>query len=383
MNNGLWRIGGTGDDTIDLGLQAFWDIRDNADGGDGNDTIWGNIADNHITGGNGNDYITGSWGNDHIEGGNGNDSLFGQEDNDHLEGGAGGDLLDGGSGNDLLEGGSGTDNLYGGDGDDTVEGDTGNDVLHGDNGDDNLIGGDGQDSLYGGSGNDILQGDEMPSAFNSTSNDYLSGGDGNDYLIGMQGNDVMYGDAGNDTIYDGYIDNTGNDSMYGGDGNDDLHSFDGADYLSGGAGDDNIYISDAGARLGTPGLEMHGGSGYDTLHLDFEAKSTTVISGLPNAMDGFQRVDIEDAANTDWTLSFRDIRTMSDTDHITFDGDTGDVLRLENNVAGDSLSGGTWVQGLTEITADPSESFTHYDYTVHGTVAASVSVDTDIHVFLI
>jgi hypothetical protein len=128
---------------------------------------------------------------------------------------------------------------------------------------------------------------------------------------------------------------------------------------------------------------MHGGSGYDTLHLDFTEKGTNFMTGLPNAIDGFQRVDIEDSGNTDWTLSFRDIRTMSDTDFVTFDGDSGDVIRLQDDVAGDSLTGGDWVQGVTQLTADPTESFTHYDYVVNGTVAAQVSIDTDIHVFLI
>ena len=38
-NNGRWRNGTDNDDTIDLNWQAPWDIRDNADGGDGDDTI--------------------------------------------------------------------------------------------------------------------------------------------------------------------------------------------------------------------------------------------------------------------------------------------------------------------------------------------------------
>jgi Ca2+-binding RTX toxin-like protein len=208
-------------------------------------------------------------------------------------------------------------------------------------------------------------------------------------LVGLKGNDVMYGDAGNDIFCDSDAivasdpEGSGNDSMYGGEGNDVLESTDGMDYLSGGSGDDHVRIYNADTRLGTPFLEMHGGSGSDTLELVFTAGTSTVVTGLPNEIDGFQRVDIEDKADTDWTLSFRDIRTMSDTDSVTFDGDAGDVIRLENNVTGDSLTGGRWVQGVTQITSDPTESFAHYDYTLNGAVQASVSIDTDIHVFLI
>jgi hypothetical protein len=49
INNGRWRNGGDGNDRIDLAVQAPWDVRDNASGGDGDDTIWGNIADNRCS----------------------------------------------------------------------------------------------------------------------------------------------------------------------------------------------------------------------------------------------------------------------------------------------------------------------------------------------
>jgi len=51
-----------------------------------------------------------------LDGGQGNDTLWGQAGNDSLLGGAGNDVLRAGAGNDTLEGGDGQDKLVGGDG---------------------------------------------------------------------------------------------------------------------------------------------------------------------------------------------------------------------------------------------------------------------------
>ncbi|WP_119978860.1 type I secretion C-terminal target domain-containing protein, partial [Shewanella algidipiscicola] len=59
---------------------------------------------------------------DAINGGEGNDTLFGQGGDDELNGGSGNDLLFGGTGNDELIGGAGEDVLIGGLGDDTLTG---------------------------------------------------------------------------------------------------------------------------------------------------------------------------------------------------------------------------------------------------------------------
>jgi Ca2+-binding RTX toxin-like protein len=377
LNNGKWRIGNSSDNTIDLNSQAIWDVRDNADGGGGNDTIWGNIADNILRGGSGHDYISGWLGNDHLEGGGGQDSLYGGDGNDRLDGGTGMDNLNGGTGDDYLDGGTNTDRLNGDDGNDTLWGDGGNDDLRGGNGDDTLTGGDGDDLLYGGAGADLLQGDEMSSP---AGNDTLSGGDGDDRLIGMQGNDTSYGDAGDDQLGDHYASNTGNDVMYGGTGNDELRSWDGIDHLFGESGNDHIEFFHADSRLGLAGIEIDGGSGIDTLHLSFSTGTTHVMSGRTN-ISTIERLDIEDGASVDWTWSFANVRDVSDTDALRIEGDSGDTIRLENNVAGNTLSGGTWVEGTT--TAAAGESFTHYDYVFNGQTRASVSIDTDVDVILI
>lgn len=86
--------------------------------GGGNDTF---VADPYsdvqprivADGGEGNDLIYGSVNSDDIEGGPGDDRIYGLEDVDNLKGGDGNDLVVGGGGDDAVEGGGGADSLYG------------------------------------------------------------------------------------------------------------------------------------------------------------------------------------------------------------------------------------------------------------------------------
>jgi hypothetical protein len=86
---------GGGDDTF---TAAPWDDvqpRILADGGAGNDTIYGSTNP------------------DDIKGGSGDDRLYGLDDEDNIDGGDGADLLVGGAGDDALTGGPGTDRFFG------------------------------------------------------------------------------------------------------------------------------------------------------------------------------------------------------------------------------------------------------------------------------
>lgn len=111
----------------------------------------------------GDDVIGGRTTNDLIDGGDGNDTLWGDYPGytvtpgaDWLEGGAGNDTVYGGASDDLLSGGSGNDNLQGEVGNDVLRGATGQDQLYGGDGNDLLVGGAGDDYLEGGAGNDVL-----------------------------------------------------------------------------------------------------------------------------------------------------------------------------------------------------------------------------------
>ncbi len=89
-------------------------------------------------------------------GGSGNDTIYGGSSTDFLDGGSGNDTIDGGGHRDLIDGGYGNDTLYGGAGNDSVYGGYGNDTLFGGDGNDWMVGGLGDDTLYGGQGDDFI-----------------------------------------------------------------------------------------------------------------------------------------------------------------------------------------------------------------------------------
>ncbi|WP_375401989.1 Calx-beta domain-containing protein [uncultured Sphingomonas sp.] len=89
-------------------------------------------------------------------GGAGDDTIDGTNDEDALFGGTGADTLNGRGGNDRLEGGLGADRLNGGGGRDLLYGDAGEDTLSSEGGNDALFGGLGNDRLTGGAGSDAF-----------------------------------------------------------------------------------------------------------------------------------------------------------------------------------------------------------------------------------
>ena len=84
---------------------------ENAVGGAGNDTIYGNDAANSLAGGAGTDGIVGRQGNDYLAGHEGNDYLEGGDGTNYVAGGADNDTLIGVGGSDILEGASGRDRV--------------------------------------------------------------------------------------------------------------------------------------------------------------------------------------------------------------------------------------------------------------------------------
>jgi Ca2+-binding RTX toxin-like protein len=90
----------------------------------------------------------GGAGNDKLYGGNAGSTLLGEDGRDTLVGGDGNDSLSGGASNDSLLGGEGDDDLTGDEGVDVMKAGDGNDTLHAADGEaDRLVdGGDGQDA---------------------------------------------------------------------------------------------------------------------------------------------------------------------------------------------------------------------------------------------
>lgn len=188
-----------------------------------------------------------------LSGGDDDDFLNGEAADDLVAGGAGDDQISGYGGDDLLSGDDGRDHLVGGDGDDSLQGGLGNDTLIADAGNDSLEGGDGDDQLAGSPGDDHLHG--------GFGNDSLAGGEGDDSLAGDAGNDWLSGGAGNDTL----TGEAGQDTQDGGTGNDRLDGREAAgdpaesDFLNGGDGDDLLTLG--------AGDYGHGGDGSDIFEL--------------------------------------------------------------------------------------------------------------------
>jgi Ca2+-binding RTX toxin-like protein len=165
--------GGEGNDTLEGGVgdDVLW-------GNDGDDKLYGRDGDDAIRTGNGLNVVLGGAGNDNING-----NLTGTDTWSRFLY-TGGLQADGGEGNDFIFGSSSDDSLIGGAGNDFLVGDTGNDNLKGGDGDDTLHGGDGDDTLDGGAGyNELQGGDGNDTYILSTTNFYIFDSGGNDSAI--------------------------------------------------------------------------------------------------------------------------------------------------------------------------------------------------------
>ncbi|OGM56746.1 hypothetical protein A2955_01810 [Candidatus Woesebacteria bacterium RIFCSPLOWO2_01_FULL_37_19] len=197
------------------------------EGTEGNDRIWGTIANELILAKGGSDRVDGKSGDDCVIGADGDDRfLDGGSGEDIIVGGSGNDRIDGGEGKDIIYGNAGNDNIDGGEDDDIIYAGDGDDEVDGGNKDDKIWGGIGNDEIDGGSGNDLIYGEEGDDEIDGGSqNDEIHGGIGLDELEGGSGNDHIFGDADNDQIKG----NSGNDILDGGTETDSLNGNSGTD----------------------------------------------------------------------------------------------------------------------------------------------------------
>ena len=355
----------------------------NFDMGAGDDIFHGSdLADTGIQGGAGSDSLTmdrqsytHGTGNDEADGGTGDDRVYGYGGNDTLNGGEGKDIVEGEYGNDVIHGGGNSDKIDGGDGDDQLYGDAGSD-----GGDYWILGGDGSDYLDGGEGDDELGGEgflsngydegdkdvfvggpgidetwytsrnvavkiskdgvandgemndsgtvvendnvgaDVERVFGTYGNDILVGSDGNDELIGLPGNDVIQALGGNDIVEgrsgDDQLDaGAGDDKVYGSDGNDKIAGADGNDLVEGGADDDDI---DGGA-----GTDSFAG---DTLKYSYDVAGNDTI----RAADGVAE-PVSCGPGTDTAF-------VDSTDVVT--GDAGNICETKTVTAAAAGGGG-------------------------------------------
>jgi serralysin len=277
-------------------------VIENAIGGSGNDTLYGNAADNTLTGGLGNDILIGNDGDDTLDGGAGVNVLAGGNGNDTLIVSGSGNELNGGAGNDIYIVASRTDTIVEAIGGGTDEVRTANAIYdlnsasnvenltftdntsHAGVGNalaNTLVGGTAADELQGRGGADILRGG---AGLANT----LLGGTGDDiYYIEAQGDTVLeYLNEGTDTvstalsvfylrdnvenlIYTGSgafsgVGSADNNVMTAGAGADFLNGNDGADILIGGSGADLLIGGNGADQF----RYLGGESGYDRI-LDF------------------------------------------------------------------------------------------------------------------
>lgn len=295
-------------DAVDVVFSEDIGDADHAQGGPGDDVLYGEGGDDTLHGGAGQDLIVGNTGDDSLDGEDGDDTLSGNAGNDTVYGSAGDDLLEGHSGRDSLFGGAGNDRGFGG---------PDEDLLRGEGGDDYLEGNGGADDIGGGADNDDLIGGSMVTA-QSDAGDHISGDAGHDVIVGDNAQINRSGDinafdgsprrtvllfdidvddallSGPDTIDGG----AGNDRAYGQGADDLISGADGDDYLEGNAGADTVY----------------GGSGQDDI------------------VGGSDTAGRQDAADVLWG---DDGVGDSATDHDVITGDNAQVIRPLN-------SGGQW-----------------------------------------
>jgi Ca2+-binding RTX toxin-like protein len=345
-------------------------VIENGIGGDGNDTLTGNAADNTLFGRAGNDLIMGSDGADTLNGNSDNDTLIGGEGADSMIGGVGDDRLVGGIGAEVLDGspggsdtldysgaasqvivrlwnntasgdpiasgdtilnfenvggGAGNDNLSGNHLANVLSGDGGSDSLFGNGGDDTLSGGANADSLIGGNGDDVLRGglgaDSLDGSPGGSDTLDYSGATGA-VTVGLwnnsaSGDPVTTGDtirnfenvaggAGDDNITGNHLANI----LTGNAGGDTINGSGGDDTLDAGAGTDSIIGGAGNDRLiGGIGAEVLDGSPADSDTLDYSGAAGTVTVALWN-----NSVSGDPVADGDTIRNFENVETGAGND---------------------------------------------------------------------
>ena len=271
-------------------------------------------------------------GNVVVDGYHGNDSLFGNDADNTLRGGGGDDSLDGGNGADtyLVSG-----NQAGGwssfAGFDTYA-DTGA------AGTDRIVAS-GADVDIGLRSFSATSGIEVIDASGATGTTRLVG-DWSADTIDLRGVAVL----GN-VVVDGYH---GNDSLFGNDADNTLRGGGGDDSLDGGNGSDTYLVSgnQAGGWSSFAGFDTYadsGASGTDRI----VATGADVDIGLRNfsaALSGIEEIDASGATGTvrlvgDWSADTIDLRGVTVLGNVVVDGASGDD-RLIGGTSNDVLGGG-------------------------------------------
>ncbi|HVO02142.1 MAG TPA: VCBS repeat-containing protein, partial [Candidatus Cybelea sp.] len=184
---------------------------------------------------------------------------------------------------------------------------------------------------------------DTSAAMGNSHTDLITGSLGGDELIGAQGNDTIFGKGG-------------------------------ADVIIGGSGDDQIHVSDHSF------FRIDGGSGTDTLHLDFGgAIDFGNLDGNAATSDrgkiaGIEVIDVTNGQNNAMTLHLADVLDMD-----VRDTNVGGVASLDNVLKIDGDAGDTLHLSKSDgwSAADNATLAGYAIYTDHG---VKIAVDHDIAV---
>jgi Ca2+-binding RTX toxin-like protein len=207
------------------------------------------------------------------------DTVTGTNGDDILDTGAGDDIIKTLAGDDIVTKSSGMLSIDGGDDIDRLNLDRSADTA--------------KVSFFGSTGSLFVGGASSGSALNFE-NFQVSGGSADDTLTGSNaGWNLLAGNGGNDTLIGGsnadtLIGSAGNDYLAGHEGADSITGGEGIDKIDAGDGDDEVYmnlIDDVEV-----GETYIGGTGTDTLHIDFYGIGSTFdLSKV--TITGFETID--------------------------------------------------------------------------------------------
>ncbi|MBN8605809.1 MAG: M10 family metallopeptidase C-terminal domain-containing protein [Caulobacterales bacterium] len=338
---------------------------ENAIGGTGSDTIYGNGAANRLDGGAANDTMRGGAGDDTYIVDNVSDSaielsnegvdivqssvtftlganvenltLIGSGNNDGT-GNASANTLIGNSGNNTLSGLAGADFIQGNAGADTINGGDDNDWLDGGAGGDTIDGGNGVDVAAFGASTSAVILDLQAGTFSGgdaagdtlTNIEGVSGSAHADNIFGDGNANALFGQNGADFIQG----RGGADSVYGGNQNDWLDGGAGGDLIDGGAGTDTAAF---GASIAAVNVDLQSGaaSGGDAAGDTFVSIENLSGSGHADQLFG------NSAANTLWGQAGADFIQGRDGADTIYGGNQNDWL--DGGTGADVIDGGDGV----------------------------------------
>jgi Ca2+-binding RTX toxin-like protein len=178
---------------------------------------------------------------------------------------------------------------------------------------------------------------------------------------GTDGDDLLAGTAGAD-------------HFVGGLGNDVMNGAGGADSFLGGAGNDAIHVTDGTLR------RVDGGTGYDTLHLDFAgAIDLGNIDGDASTADqekirGIEAIDLDNGSANPLTVHLADVLHI-DADTV----DLGGVAGLDNVLKIDGDTGDTLSLNSADGWSAP-DTGTLAGYAIYAAGNVKIAIDQDIGV---